>query len=200
MPLIYTARCDACGERRSAKEFSLAVHLDDGSLHWLRHPLETDDLARAGFTWRRASDEARLVRSYNLICRKCGGIYQHRVFAPPAGCLGAAMSALTTLIVFMAAVSTVVALLAPEPRHWRLPLSLLGLAMVAVAALWIVYRLDTAAHRRQVSRRPPLRDEPCCPAATARDLVIVSRAGGRRFPCPSCGAAARVRVIPEGIT
>ena len=87
MALIYTARCSACGDRFGAVDRGLAVQLDDGSLVRLPHPTESHALEAAGFTWKRAQDQARLVRCDSLVCKLCGGLYERRTFQRPQGCL-----------------------------------------------------------------------------------------------------------------
>src|SRR5688500_5792268 len=105
MPLVYTARCPTCGERFSASECDLAVQLDDGGAVPRGHPGEARVLERAGFTWGRAYDEARIVRCHNFVCRKCGGVYERRVFAGPVGCLTQLLAALACVLAFAAFVS-----------------------------------------------------------------------------------------------
>lgn len=188
MPLIYTARCVQCGRQHSSSECDLAVQLDDGSLTFLRHPVEILDLSSAGFTWERAYNETRIVRSDNLICRKCGGIYQRRAFAPPVGCL----TGLLLMVLGGLLVAVVVAAVFVTTEGWQgwPVLALFTVAAGAIGAVaWLRHRSEACAYRRHLSGRPPLRDVKCCETTTLELLVPINRAGGRHqvFPCPSCG-------------
>jgi hypothetical protein len=199
MPLIYTAHCPDCGHRFGTSDVTLAVQLDDGTLVPLRHPGESSDLERAGFTMKRANDEARLVRCTHYVCRRCGGLYGRRASLAPFGCLSFILSVIA-MGLLAPPVGWVLFARSHRPDGRSVPV-FAALVCMAGAIVWSIRRWETRTYRRHLPGRPPLADDRCCAAATRRDLVAFSRATWwrRRFPCAQCGGHA-VSVATTGIS
>jgi hypothetical protein len=197
VPGIYEARCSKCGNKRLLSDSSLAVQLDDGTLRWLRHPLESFDLEKAGFTWEHAYDEARMVRSEPFICRQCGGIFEKRSFVAPAGCLSAVLFIAAAYICFALAMRA-------AARGSGAANEVAALCAAAVAALafavWAKWRTGRR-YRQNLPRRPALSDVRCCEAATPKTLIRVGRLPRPKgLACKACGGVGTVAVRCVGIS
>ncbi len=72
MPLVYRAECSHCKNSAGGHDVDVAVKLDDGRTEILRHPLETHDLERLGYTWEKARMEGRLFWVFHYVCEGCG--------------------------------------------------------------------------------------------------------------------------------
>ena len=182
---------------------SLAVQLDDGTLVRLRHPGEEYDLTAAGFTWKQAQDEARLVRCEHLICQRCGGLYEVRSRAAPAGCLSIATGAVAGAVTLLVVLWMTDRFLRSRGHGPGVVPVLMSLALIggAAAISWLVHRWQSRAHYCNRPARPPLEDKRCCEAATPDRLIALDSATWRRrpFPCSGCGGQT-VTVRASGIS
>jgi len=187
MPLLYTGRCETCGERFCAAEVDWAIQLDDGQIIHLCHPGETRELEEMGLTWQQASDEARLIRCINLLCKSCGGLYEARSFSGPVGCLAGCFAFLACLSLFAVVVSLII-IAVERPNQWFHSVIYAGAAVLTSALAYATYRHRRRTFDANLTRRPPLDDVRCCQATTHDSRVLVSDAVDKGpFICSQCG-------------
>jgi len=95
----YSARCSACGNEFSINDDHAYLRRDDGTLVSLEEhgQGQADALKEAGFTWKRAYDEARVVRGRCYLCKQCGGVHEERDYEGPLGCLAGSLIFLALL-------------------------------------------------------------------------------------------------------
>src|SRR5262245_40695995 len=93
--MIYELKCEECGNGRRASDGGLSIQMNDGSLAVLGSPGELRAAGVLGSTLDGAASEARLVRSADLLCPACGGLFVRRdrvapfgIFAIAFGCTG----------------------------------------------------------------------------------------------------------------
>ena len=90
MPIIYETTCSACGYVSPEQSegylavimdepsLSMHVHPDDPRIVVLGHPCEDMILEELGYTFETAGRGGRLLYFRNVVCRKCGTMYEIR--------------------------------------------------------------------------------------------------------------------------
>jgi hypothetical protein len=63
--------------------------VDDPRFVVLRHPAESFDLAKTGYSWKDLLKQGRFVSVSNVVCRECGTVFPRRRLAVPgaSGCM-----------------------------------------------------------------------------------------------------------------
>jgi len=153
----------------------------------LAHPLEFEILAGTGYTWSDLYRQGRYVLVTNVVCRRCGAVFQKRKLGAPGepGC---------TVAILIGLLSGAAAGL----RAHRLLVGVLvfcsiGGATAALAA-WIA---RWRVRRRFPARAAALAAESSCPACGADDAAPISRV--RSVRCPACRQQS-LRFIHAGIS
>jgi hypothetical protein len=177
--------CTHCDHEAYARDRTLAIQLDDGSLLHLGHPLESDHVEAAGFTWPQAENQARLIRTTTRLCHACGRFARRHKRASPEGCLGILILLVALALTCFAVLPLYAYAIGHVTRSEMIfTLTLLALAALLAFTLWSLIRYrEIHAFRAQRKLRPPLPDMPCCAAPRLRRLPFRRR----NLPCPTCG-------------
>lgn len=140
----------------------------------LRHPVEDSDLASTGYSWFDVVWQGRYVAVTNVVCRRCGDVFQRRRLTAPVGtgCLaGFALGAAGGAVVGTLRHSFEAGFLV-----WYAVTMAVGLIASGLATLYL--------HLRFSERAASLSAERACPQCGSNDAMAVSRAKAVR--CPDC--------------
>jgi predicted Zn-ribbon and HTH transcriptional regulator len=140
----------------------------------LAHPLESKILADTGYTWNDLYRQGRYVLVTNVVCRRCGAVFQKRELGAP-GEPGWVVAILIGLLS-----GTAAGLWAHRLLVGVLVFCGLGGATGALAG-WIA---RWRVRRRFRARAAALAAESTCPACGADDAAPISRV--RSVRCPAC--------------
>lgn len=211
MPTIYRGTCSNCGHQTRVMTAGYgavivdrpvenerhqvvgAVLMSDGDDSMaaagdqrfvvLRHPLESKILANTGYTWNDLLWQGRYVILKNMICRRCGTVFQHRRLSAPG-----ATGCITGL-----ALGLVAGVAAGIANHNFLAGLAAWYAATYVTELVLQYLAQLYVRRRFSRRAVSLAAERSCPHCHADDATAIN--GAKEVTCPTCSKKSLTFVV-----
>lgn len=169
--MFCNGRCSHCSyEIAEFAPNSLYLRLDSDVLVPIPYPGEQHHLQQAGYTFREAHAQHRIIQSYGLTCAQCGHLVNKFELQVVPSCLN-------LLGAFVGMIAMIFFLPDGVPIYWRIGAAF-GFALGCPALEVGIMRLHS---RKQARQLPLLR---ACPECSCRRFFSIP--GNRPHVCPQC--------------